>query len=135
MAWVSALLVALNCSSVSVTGTAEQLDALVIFTDTRPLDKVGAWKHSKRLWQHRSVAKAHQERCRGLFVPLTTGNWSLAEVQCTWGESLLPKPQLRFAQLGLLLSDTDVAPTALFEVSELVDLCRHLLHEEVSLAS
>ena len=31
----------------------------------------------------------------------------------------------------LLLSDTDVAPTALFEVNELVNLCRHLMHEEV----
>ena len=31
----------------------------------------------------------------------------------------------------LLLSDTDVAPTALFEVSELVDLCKHLMHEEL----
>ena len=29
----------------------------------------------------------------------------------------------------LLLSDTDVAPTALFEVSELVSLCKRLMHE------
>ena len=31
----------------------------------------------------------------------------------------------------LLLSDTDVTPTALFEVNELVNLCRHLMHEEL----
>ena len=28
---------------------ADHLDALVIFTDTRPLDKVGAWKYTTRL--------------------------------------------------------------------------------------
>ena len=47
--------------------------ALVIFTDTRPLDKVGAWKYTKRLWQHRFSRQGPQhERWRGLFVPLTS---------------------------------------------------------------
>ena len=30
-----------------------------------------------------------------------------------------------------MLSDTDVAPTALFEDSELIDFCGHLMHEEL----
>ena len=33
----------------------------------------------------------------------------------------------------LLLSDTDVAPTALFEVKELVNLCKHLMHDKLEL--
>ena len=111
----------------------EQLDALVIFTDTRPLDKVGAWKYTKRLWQHRFSRQGPQhERWRGLFVPLTSET-GLAEVQCTWGGVFVAEAIAALRPTWhLLLSDTDVAPTALFEVSELVSLCRNLMHEELS---
>ena len=103
----------------------EQLDALVIFTDTRPLDKVGAWKYTKRLWQHRFSRQGPQhERWRGLFVPLTSDT-GLAEVQCTWGGVFVAEAIAALRPTWhLLLSDTDVAPTALFEVSELVTLCK-----------
>ena len=111
----------------------DNLDALVIFTDTRPLDKVGAWKYTKRLWQHRfSRQGPHHERWRGLYVPLTSET-GLAEVQCTWGEVFVAEAIAALRPTWhLLLSDTDVAPTALFEVNELVDLCKHLMHEELS---
>ena len=63
----------------------DQLEVLVIFTDTRPLHQVGAWKYTKRLWQHRfSKRGPHGERWQGLFVPLTD-EAGLSEVQCTWG--------------------------------------------------
>ena len=111
----------------------DNLDALVIFTDTRPLDKVGAWKYTKRLWQHRfSRQGPHQERWRGLYVPLTSET-GLAEVQCTWGGVFVAEAIAALRPTWhLLLSDIDVAPTALFEVNELVNLCRHLMHEELS---
>ena len=51
-------------------------------------------------------------------------------MQCTWSGVFVAEA-LR-STWHLLLSDTDVAPTALFEVNELVDLCRHLMHEELS---
>ena len=108
----------------------EELDVLVIFTDTRPLHQVGAWKYTKRLWQHRfSKRGPHGERWQGLFVPLT-GQTGLSEVQCTWGGVFVAEAicALRPAW-HLLLSDTDVAPTALFEIHELLDLCRHIAHE------
>ena len=48
------------------------LEAIVIFTDTRPLDQIGAWRHTERLWQHRfSRIGPCRERWQGLFVPLT----------------------------------------------------------------
>ena len=108
----------------------EELDVLVIFTDTRPLHQVGAWQYTKRLWQHRfSKRGPHGERWQGLFVPLT-GQTGLSEVQCTWGGVFVAEAicALRPAW-HLLLSDTDVAPTALFEIHELLDLCRHIAHE------
>ena len=110
----------------------DQLDALVIFTDTRPLDKVGAWKYTKRLWQHRfSRQGPNQERWRGLFVPLTA-EAGLAEVQCTWRGVFVAEALAALRPTWhLLLSDTDVAPTALVEVKELVTLCRHLMHESL----
>ena len=47
----------------------------------------------------------------------------LAEVQCTWGGVFVAEALAALRPTWhLLLSDTDVAPTALFEVSELVDL-------------
>ena len=71
----------------------------------------------------------HGERWQGLFVPLT-GQTGLSEVQCTWGGVFVAEAisALRPAW-HLLLSDTDVAPTALFEIHELLDLCRHIAHE------
>ena len=57
-------------------------------------------------------AEAKPKAARGVFVAE-----AIAALRPTW---------------HLLLSDTDVAPTALFEVNELVDLCRHLMHEELS---
>ena len=108
----------------------DQLEVLVIFTDTRPLHQVGAWKYTKRLWQHRfSKRGPHGERWQGLFVPLTD-EAGLSEVQCTWGGVFVAEAisALRPAW-HLLLSDTDVAPTALFEIHELLDLCRHITHE------
>ena len=106
----------------------DQLDVLVIFTDARPLDKVGAWKHTKRLWQHRfSRLGPSRERRRGLFVPLTA-EAGLSEVQCTWGGVFVAKAIAALRpSWHLLLSDTDVAPTALFEVKE------HLMREELEL--
>ena len=63
----------------------ETIDALVIFTDTRPLDQIGAWRHTHRLWQHRfSRVGPHKERWQGLFVPLTAET-GLTDVHCTWG--------------------------------------------------
>ena len=63
----------------------DSLDALAIFTDTRPLDQIGAWKHRERLWCHRfSRVGPCNERWQGLFAPLTTDT-GLAEVHCTWG--------------------------------------------------
>ena len=108
----------------------DQLDALVIFTDTRPLEKVGAWKYTKRLWQHRfSRQGPNHERWRGLFVPLTADT-GLAEVQCTWGGMFVAEAIAALRPTWhLLLSDIDVAPTALFEVNELVNLCRLIMHE------
>ena len=103
---------------------------MVIFTDKRPLDKVGAWKYTKRLLQHRfSRLGPSLERWRGIFVPLTA-EAGLAKVQCTWrgvfvAEAIAALPPT----WHLLLSHTDVAPTALFEVKELVNLSRHLMHE------
>ena len=65
------------------------IEALVIFTDTRPLDQIGAWRHTQRLWQHRfSRMGPHHERWQGLFVPLTADT-GLADVHCTW-KPLLP---------------------------------------------
>ena len=66
---------------------------------------------------------------KGLFVPLTDET-GLSEVQCTWGGVFVAEAisALRPAW-HLLLSDTDVAPTALFEIHELLDLCRHITHE------
>ena len=108
----------------------EQLEALVIFTDTRPLHQVGAWKYTKRLWQHRfSKRGPHGERWQGLFVPLTDET-GLAEVQCTWGGVFVAEAISAVRPAWhLLLSDTDVAPTALFEIQELLSLCRHITHE------
>ena len=79
----------------------DQLEALVIFTDTRPLEKVGAWKYTKRLWQHRFSRKgSSQGRWRGLFVPLTADT-GLAEVQRTWGGVFVAEAiALPCAQLG-----------------------------------
>ena len=110
----------------------DQLDALVIFTDTRPLDKVGAWKNTKRLWQHRfSRLGPNRERWRGFFVPLTA-DAGLAEAQCTWGGVFVAEAIAALRPTWhLLVSDTDVAPTALFEVKELVNLCRLLMHERL----
>ena len=63
------------------------------------------------------------------FVPLTD-EAGLSEVQCTWGGVFVAEAisALRPAW-HLLLSDTDVAPTALFEIHELPDLCKHITHE------
>ena len=59
-------------------------------------------------------------------MPLTSET-GLAEVQCAWsGVFVAEATAVLRSTWHLLLSDTDVAPTALFEVSELVDLCRHL---------
>ena len=93
---------------------------------------VGAWQYTKRLWQHRfSRQGPHHERWRGLYVPLTSET-GLAKVQCTWGGVFVAEAIAALRPTWrLLLSDTDVAPTALFEVSELVDLCGHLMHEEL----
>ena len=81
-----------------------------------------------------SVAKGLTRNAgwRGLFVPLTSET-GLAEVQCTWGGVFVAEAIAALRPTWHLLpSDTDVAPTALFEVNELVDLCRHLMHEELS---
>ena len=94
---------------------------------------MGAWKYTKRLWQHRfSKRGPHGERWQGLFVPLTD-EAGLSEVQCTWGGVFVAEAisALRPAW-HLLLSDTDVAPTALFEIHELLDLCRHITHEALT---
>ena len=108
----------------------EELDVLVIFTDTRPLHQVGAWQYTKRLWQHRfSKCGPHGERWQGLFVPLT-GQTGLSEVQCTWGGVFVAEAICALRPgWHLLLSDTDVAPTALFEIRELLDLCGHIAHD------
>ena len=54
-------------------------------------------------------------------------------MQCTWsGVFVAEATAAQRLTWHLLLSDTDVAPTALFEVNELVDLCRYLMHEELS---
>ena len=67
-----------------------------------------------------------------LFVPLTSET-GLTEAQCTWGGVFVAEAIAALRPTWhLLLSDTDVAPTALFELNELVDLCRHLMHEELS---
>ena len=101
----------------------------VIFTDTRPLDQTGAWKHTQRLWQHRfSCTGLHQERWQGLFVPLTAET-GLADVHCAWGGVFIAEAVAALRPAWhLLLSDTDVAPTALFEVRELVQLCEQICH-------
>ena len=57
----------------------------------------------------------------------------LAEVQCTWGGVFVAEATAALRPTWhLLLSDTDVAPTALFEVSELVTLCKNLVYEELN---
>ena len=62
-------------------------------------------------------------------MPLT-GQTGLSEVQCTWGGVFVAEA-ISALRPGwhLLLSDTDVAPTALFEIHELLDLCRHIAHD------
>ena len=108
------------------------LDAIVIFTDTRPLDQIGAWRHTERLWQHRfSRMGPFRERWQGLFVPLTADT-GLADVHCTWGGVFVAEAiaALRPAW-HILLSDTDVAPTALFEIQELVQLCAQICHSSL----
>lgn len=63
----------------------DSLEALAILTNTRPLDKIGAWKHTERLGRHRfSRVGPCSERWQGLFVPLSKDT-GLAEVHCTWG--------------------------------------------------
>ena len=87
-------------------------------------------EYTERLWQHRfSRLGPSRERWRGLFVPLTADT-GLAEVQCMWGGVFVAEAIAALRPTWhRLLSDTDVAPTALFEVSELVSLCRLLMHE------
>ena len=104
----------------------DSLDALAIFTDTRPLDQIGAWKHRERLWCHRfSRVGPCNERWQRLFVPLTTDT-GLAEVRCTWGGVFVAEAIA--AMRPGCLSDTDVAPTAFFEIEELVRLCAKTCH-------
>ena len=84
----------------------ETIEALVIFTDTRPLDQIGAWRHTHRLWQHRfSRTGPHKERWQGLFVPLTAET-GLADVHCTWGGFSLRKPSPPCDQPGTSCSLT-----------------------------
>ena len=59
-------------------------------------------------------------RTRRLFVPLTAET-GLTDVHCA---ALRP-------DWHLLLSDTDVAPTALFEVRDLVQLCELICHNSL----
>ena len=55
-------------------------------------------------------------------------------MQCTWGGVFVAETIAALRpSWHLLLLDTGVAPTALFEVKELVNLCRHLMHEELEL--
>ena len=66
------------------------------------------------------------------IVPLTSDT-GLAEVQCTWSGVFVAEAIAALRPTWhLLLSDTDVAPTALFEVSELVTLCKNFMHEGLS---
>ena len=68
------------------------------------------------------------ERWQGLFVPLTADT-GLAEVHCTWGGVFVAEAIAAMRpSWHLLLSDTDVAPTALFEIEELVRLCAKTCH-------
>ena len=68
----------------------------------------------------------HHERWQGLFVPLTAET-GLTDVHCTWGGVFVAEAIAAMRPAWhLLLSDTDVAPTALFEVQELVQLCAQL---------
>ena len=88
--------------------------------------------HTHRLWQHRfSRIGPYKERWQGLFVPLTAET-GLADVHCTWNGVFVAEAiaALRPAW-HLLLSDTDVAPTALFEVGELVQLCEQICHNSL----
>ena len=65
------------------------IDALVAFTDTRPLSDIGAWRHTEQLWRHRFTQSGpHSERWYGIFVPLTA-EAGLAEIQCAWGGVLV----------------------------------------------
>ena len=88
-----------------------------------------AWRFTERLWRHRFSRRGPcQERWIGLYVPLdkTTG---LANLPCTWAGVFAAEAVDTVALL--LLSDTDVAPTALFEVAELVQLGKLMLHSSL----
>ena len=72
-----------------------------------------------------------QERWQGLFVPLTAET-GLTDVHCTWGGVVVAEAIAAMRPAWhLLLSDTDVAPTALFEVQELAQLCAQLCHDSL----
>ena len=82
---------------------------------------------TRRLWQHRfSRTGPHQEGWQGLFVPLTAET-GLADVHCTWGGVLIAEAVAALRPAWHLLL-SDVAPTALFEVRELVQLCEQICH-------
>ena len=74
----------------------------------------------ERLWRHRFTQSGpHSERWYGIFVPLT-GETGLDEIHCTWrGVFVAEAIAALRPRWHLLLSDTDVAPTALFEVAEM----------------
>ena len=68
------------------------------------------------------------ERWQGLFVPLTADT-GLAEVHCAWGGVFVAEAIAAMRpSWHLLLSDTDVASTALFEIEELLRLCAKTCH-------
>ena len=92
------------------------LDALVIFTDARPLDQMGAWRHTQRLWQHRfSRMGPHKERW-----PSSRSLQKLASRTCTApGEGCLsPKPSLPCDQPGTSSSQTLTLRQPLFVKSK-----------------
>ena len=63
---------------------ADDTDAIVLFTDNRPLHDIHAWQFTERLWRHRFSRRGPcQEKWIGLYVPLdqTTG---LANLHCAW---------------------------------------------------
>ena len=102
-------------------------DALVIFTDTRPLDQIGAWRHTQRLWQHRfSRTGPYQEPWQGLFVPLTARHKAMAARL-----HLLERPRV-----PLPYKPAEPPPTNTLNTKQLQALATALLHaEHVQLAA
>ena len=85
---------------------------IVLFTDTRPLSEITAWKKYKHLWRYRfSRCEPKPENWIGFYIPLSATS-SLAKVHYTWARVFLTDTVSLLRPNWHILSDTDLAPTS-----------------------